>query len=859
MKDKYIYFFNEITRDNIDLVGGKGANLGELVGAGFPVPEGYCISVKAYKGIIGETCPQDDINKILDSVHWENFSDIEEKSFKIRELIIKESITGQLKDEIIGAYNQLGQADDPVGAAVAVRSSATAEDLPEASFAGQQETFLNIRGDQQVLESVKLCWASLWTARAMSYRHKRNYDQDKVYLSVIIQEMVKAEVAGVAFTMNPLNGKAEEILINSSYGLGEVVVSGLVTPDIFTLSKKPLDILGKQLGAKEKLLEMDQLGRTRLVDVTQEKREEYSLTDALVKKLGQLARKVEEHYRSPLDIEWALVNGKFLLLQARPITASGSGVTPEEGLIPDKLTKRQKFMLDDLIEHYPEAPTPLDYAVVILSYQALLDSASNLGFKISSAKEIVSLEREGRITLTPPGIRLTLNLFSAPVKLFKSAMNSSSVWQKEYLENIVPAITSLEALNMDEITKVDLSEQFEKIFSLAQRTCQIRFNNFMEANLLPLAGLSLVLKIFCSKNKRPHLTDLVTTGLNYKTAVIHQGLNRLAVDASADPRLKEAIMQAEKVSLNEIKAQLLQIPGGREFIDQLEEFLRIYGYRTEKMYQPFTGKAWLEDPEQLMVLIRAALQDPLLLDRKTNDIKRNKDHEEWLSSFKKKLKYPFSLLFNWSYESLRVNHMIREDTLFSLEMLFTAGRKIKKELGKRLAHAGYIEFPEDMVYLNREEIPRAISGQMEKVECRRLVGIRKKNYVLNQSLWKKTLLKLAEKNRGKDTVQGISGSPGLAEGPARVIMNVKDFGKLEKGDVLICPYTDPTWTPLFGMASAVVADTGGPLSHAAIVAREYSIPAVLGTKAATTFFEPGEIVIVDGSAGIVMRKNSRTR
>lgn len=533
------------------------------------MPEGYCISVKAYKGVIGETCLQDDINKILDSVHWENVSDIEEKSLKIRELIIKESITGQLKDEIIGAYNQLGQADDPVGAAVAVRSSATAEDLPEASFAGQQETFLNIRGDQQVLESVKLCWASLWTARAMSYRHKRNYDQDKVYLSVIIQKMVKAEVAGVAFTMNPLNGKAEEMLINSSYGLGEVVVSGLVTPDIFTLSKKTLDILGKQLGAKEKLLEMDQLGKTGLVDVTQEKREEYSLTDALVKKLGQLARKVEEHYRSPQDIEWVLADGKFLLLQARPVTASGSGVTPEEGLIPDKLTKRQKFMLDDLIEHYPEAPTPLDYAVVILSYQALLDSASNLGFKISSAKEIVSLEREGRITLTPPGIRLTLNLFSAPVKLFKSAMNSSSVWQKEYLENMVPAITSLEALDMAEVTKGELAEQLERIFGLAQRICQIRFNNFMEANLLPLAALSLVLKIFCPKNKSPHVTDLVTTGLDYKTAVIHQGLNRLAVAASADPRLKEAIMQAEKVSLNEIKAQLLQIPGGREFIDQL--------------------------------------------------------------------------------------------------------------------------------------------------------------------------------------------------------------------------------------------------------------------------------------------------
>ena len=221
----YVLFFDEVTKDSINLVGGKGANLGELVKAGFPVPNGYCISVDAYNSIVVESDIQEKINKIIATVDWDKPSDIEESSLQIRELIMNIPIPDEIKKEIVCAYYQLSKVEQPNGAAVAVRSSATAEDLPNASFAGQQETYLNIRGEHELLVHVKYCWASLWTARAMAYRHKQNYDHSKVYLSVVIQLMVEAEAAGVAFTANPLNGREDEILINSSYGLGEVVVA----------------------------------------------------------------------------------------------------------------------------------------------------------------------------------------------------------------------------------------------------------------------------------------------------------------------------------------------------------------------------------------------------------------------------------------------------------------------------------------------------------------------------------------------------------------------------------------------------------------------------------------------------------
>lgn len=851
MLKKYILSFAELAKDKIDLVGGKGANLGELVRANFPVPDGFCINVEAYKRLVINL--QEDINKILASIDWEKPTVIEEKSLQIRELIMKEEIPGEIAKEIIEGYSQIMGADQPGWALVAIRSSATAEDLPEASFAGQQETYLNIQGKKEVLEHVKGCWASLWTTRAMAYRHKQNYDHNMVFLSVVIQLMVEADIAGVAFSVNPLNGKEDEILITSAYGLGEVVVSGTVTPDTFILGKRTLAVLSKELGTKEKQLVGGSEGSTKLLDVPVERSQKFSLSDNQLKELGEIVCRVEEHYHCPQDIEWAFYNTKLYLLQSRPITTLNSCFNQEENLITGKLSKLQKFMMDDLLEHYPEAPTSLDYAVVLMSYQALLDWGTKLGLKGPKADEIISLSKEGVISLQPPKIRPSLKLLLLPLTLLRSKKSNSVQWQ-ENQRQISAAVNQI--MNEDLIKEASpyLVAQFNELFRLAEIACNLRFFYIMVANLLPMAVLSLVLNLFSPKNRRPALTDLLTVGLDYKTAVIDREINRLAVTANSVEQIKTVVMEKCPEEVDDLINKLSGFPEGQEFLSQWVTFLNINGYRTEKMYQPFVSQSWIEDPGRFLVILKAALKDPQLLERESKEIKRKKEHQTWMKNFLEKLKGPFKGLFERNYNSLRENHLIREDTLFALEMLFTAGRKIAQEFGQRLANQGFLQVPTDIVFLNKDEISRVLYHQLAREECLKLVSVRKKHYSINKTLWRNSLIKTSEHKHDGGVIKGLAGSPGLIEGPVRVINNVKDFDKLRKGEILVCPYTDPTWTPLFGLAAAVAADTGGPLSHAAIVAREYGIPAVLGTKVGTSFFKDGDTVVVNGSAGLVYKK-----
>ena len=293
-------------------------------------------------------------------------ADIEENSAIIRTFILNEKIDSQLESDIVNAYQQLG------GGYVAVRSSATAEDLPDASFAGQQETFLYVKGEKELSGYVKRCWASLWSARAMSYRNKKGFDHQKVFISVVIQKMVDATVSGIMFTSNPLTQNENELYITSAYGLGELVVSGQVTPDSFIIDKKNIDkknkhVTSKELGTKEKEHVIGTSDRTSLLQVTVERRKQYSLTEKQLLQLADLAVNVENHYQSPQDIEWAFADDQLYLLQSRPITT----LEKMEQVDLGKINQTQIKILDDLLEHYPEAPTPLDYTLVTMSYQAL--------------------------------------------------------------------------------------------------------------------------------------------------------------------------------------------------------------------------------------------------------------------------------------------------------------------------------------------------------------------------------------------------------------------------------------------------------------------------------------------------------
>jgi pyruvate, water dikinase len=303
--------FKEISKKNITIAGGKGASLGEMARAKFPVPPGFLIVAQAYEQFL--TSIKAKIAAILKDIDIEDTEKLDNVAKEIQELIIKQKFSDELKNEILAAYKNLGESF------VAVRSSATAEDLPTASFAGQQATFLNIRGDNNLIEAVQKCWASLFTARAIYYRQTKGFDHLETLIAVVVQEMVNADAAGVAFSVNPVNSNEQDIMIEASFGLGEAVVSGQVTPDLYIVHKDKLIIHEKTINEQEWGYYRDEkTGETVKKNVPNPKAQ--VIPDDQILRIAALAKKIEKHYCCAQDIEWAIENGKIYLLQARPIT-----------------------------------------------------------------------------------------------------------------------------------------------------------------------------------------------------------------------------------------------------------------------------------------------------------------------------------------------------------------------------------------------------------------------------------------------------------------------------------------------------------------------------------------------------------
>jgi len=329
---KYVEFFEELNKEDVAIAGGKGANLGELTQAGIPVPPGFVITAATYDKFIKDTGIFNEIMDILDAIDVNNTRELQEASVNIKEIILNSYMPDDIRTTIIEAYNALCGRIGKEDAFVAIRSSATAEDLPEASFAGQQDTFLNIKGSEDVLEYVQKCWASLFESRAIFYREEHNFDHSKVYIAVVVQEMVNAEKAGVMFTVHPSTGE-EKILIEGAWGLGEAVVSGTVTPDTYWVDKKTEKLLEKVISEKNIMFKKDPVaGKTIKVGVPEDLKNKQVLNDDEILALTKMGKRIHDHYGSPQDTEWAIEEGKVYMLQSRPVTTlnMGNGTETEE-------------------------------------------------------------------------------------------------------------------------------------------------------------------------------------------------------------------------------------------------------------------------------------------------------------------------------------------------------------------------------------------------------------------------------------------------------------------------------------------------------------------------------------------------
>ena len=358
MEYKFIKWFEELRKEDVPLVGGKGANLGEMTSAGIPVPPGFCVTAEAYKYFVENVKVEDGrtlqewIMDVISKTNVDDSKQLQENTAKIREKIISMEMPEEIASEIEQAYKKLSQRFNMEEIYVAVRSSATAEDLPEASFAGQQETYLDVLGVDDVKEKVKKCWASLWTARATFYRAKQGFDHSKVYLSAVVQKMVNSETSGVMFTANPVTNDRSEIMINAAWGLGEAVVSGAVSPDEYIVEKGTWKIKEKFVAKKEIMIVRNpETGRGTVKVSTAEFLgpeyvEKQVLTDEQIIEVAQIGARIEEHYGWPQDIEWAYDkdDGKLYIVQSRPVTTLKEEVKTEEA----EMTEEMKVLLKGL-------------------------------------------------------------------------------------------------------------------------------------------------------------------------------------------------------------------------------------------------------------------------------------------------------------------------------------------------------------------------------------------------------------------------------------------------------------------------------------------------------------------------------
>ncbi|MBI5515308.1 MAG: phosphoenolpyruvate synthase [Deltaproteobacteria bacterium] len=818
-----------VGRGDLGRVGGKGASLGQRLRDGFPLPDGFVVTAEAYRRFVAEAGLQDALEAQLsaDDVSRAEPQACERASAALRAAFLRAAIPPALADALREAWAGLG------GGPVAVRSSATAEDLPDASFAGQQETILGVRGEAALLAAVRACWSSLWTSRAIAYRVRQGFDHGEVSLAVVVQRMVEPEAAGVLFTTDPVTGR-DEMVLNAAYGLGEVVVSGWVTPDLWRLARADGKVLEHRLGSKERRVVSDPAGGTRAEEVPEALRAAPCLPPEALGALHALGLKVEAAEGVAQDIEFAWAEGRVVLLQSRPITTRPAP--------PRSLSARHRKVVDDILEHYPSAPMPLDEEPLHRGYDQLLAVGDDLGLAMPAASALLPMDENGVYRVAPADPRPSLGLVQAPFALVRAWRRDPSAWGARAGELGVD-LSALRAVEPSSLDDAALWEHAQRALDAGYRVARVRFAEVIVPGALWGQWLTALARLADEKVDPFEWLG----GLRYRTVDIEHGLQALADRCLGSPALRALYEGPAEVT----DARVAAAPDGEAYLQAVEAFLSAHGARTGMAYLPFSTRSWREDRAGLHravgAMVRAG-ETGAAARRTAAGLARFEAREE---AVRRGLPRVLRRTFARTLRAWRDAHVAREASLYAIEEAYGVARGAMAEVGRRLAARGALAAPGHVAFARMGEAREALLGDLAPAELRRRVGRRRSLREVASQAWR-AQRPVPERAQGAP-LTGTAGSPGVASGPARVILTVEDSSRLQPGDVLVCPYTDPTWTPLFSLASAVVSDTGGPLSHAAIVAREYGIPAVLGTEVGTRALKDGERVVVDGGAGEVRR------
>lgn len=877
-----------LDRTSLPLAGGKAANLGELIHAGFRVPAGFCITTTAYERVATHAGIDALLSVESSSVGLDSARQIG-LATALRTALAETPLPSEVTEAITSAYQTLSLGS---AIAVSVRSSATAEDLPGASFAGQQETFLNVTGIEAVLASVQRCFASLWTDRAIGYRASLGMDQKSVRLAVVVQRMVEAEVAGVLFTANPLTGKRREAVIDANPGLGEAVVSGATNPDHFVVRTTTGEIIERQLGEKQVVIQADASDGTLLVEASSSP-ERFCLSDEQVRILSALGAQVEALFGAPQDIEWAIdATGSVFLLQARPITT----LFPLPAGAPQTDEELRVYLAFGVQQGTYRPFTPLGRSslrllasgFLTLIGHALPDLLSGPSF-VTEAASRPFFEVTGALG-NPFGRRLLIE-----------AMREAEVH----------AATSFEQLVTD--PRLTLRPMPRLAFARALVLLMARTRlpwYLLQALLAPKAATRRVQREVLGERDRFHIDPDATATIHLAEAERHllsclhmafrvspimlAGMQsfamarRLLGDLAAESECQRVLggsptnpttqmnlalwglsqqIRADKQSLYQLRqrqarplAQEYQqgrLPAGLQ--EGMARFLEEYGHQSVSELDLGVLR-WSEDPTYVFELLTSYIEMQESTLAPDLQLRRASDAADAMIEQLSQRAKQVSWLRGWLVRFLLIRaHTLagfREMTRFVLGVRLAQVRAHLWPVGDGLARDGRLGEAADLFFLTFPEVHAALAGadQRARVSERRAIfdrelGRRHVPLVLLSDGTEPT--SVPKKGDLASALRGTPASPGRVTAPARVLLD-PEGKRLSPGEILIAPSTDPGWTPLFLKAAGLIMEVGGAMAHGAIVAREYGIPAVVGVTGATKQITTGSLLTLDGTEGTII-------
>ncbi|AKJ06115.1 pyruvate,water dikinase [Archangium gephyra] len=865
----YVLGFQDLDKTKRLVAGGKGANLGELRKIeGIRVPDGFCISTEAFKRILGEIPSIGDLLEQLSLLKAEDRDKIVGLSGEIRGAIEGRAIPEDILEDITRFLSRLGEED-----AYAIRSSATAEDLPTASFAGQQDTYLNVIGKKAILAHISKCWASLFTERAVIYRLQNGFDHRKVHLSVVVQKMVFPQAAGILFTADPVTSNRKVSSIDAGFGLGEALVSGLVNADIYKVRDGAL--IDKKVSTKKLAIQASSEGGTKERAIEPERQNRQALTDEQILQLASLGRKIEEHFGCPQDIEWCLVGDEFYVVQSRPITTLYP--IPEANVQDNHVymsVGHQQMMTDPMkplgISFFQAtAFRPMYKAGGRLfvdvtqnlaspaSREMLLDGMGKHDPLIKDALMTI-IERRDFIKSPPDDTKE-----QSPSKTNKGT--SSSEFQpriendpKIASELIEKNQASIDALKRNIQTKSG-SELLDFIQEDIQELKRILFDPRSAAVFMTAMDASAWLNENIEKwlGEKGVADTLSQSVPNNITSEMGLALLDVADVLRPYPEVLEYIQQAKD---DDFLDGLVKFKGGQEARDAIHTYLDKYGMRCAGEID-ITRPRWREKPTTLVPMILGNIRNlaPGAGSQKFEQGRQAalKKEQELLERLKQlpdgekkaeQTKQVISLVRNFiGYREYPKYGMVSRYSVYKQALLKEA---------ERLVRANVIQEKEDIYYLTFEELRDVV--RTHKLDYP-LISKRKDEHTSYEKLTPPRVItsdgeiiagRYKRDNLPAGAVVGLPVSSGVAEGRARVVLNVED-AVLEEGDILVTAFTDPSWTPSFVSIKGLVTEVGGLMTHGAVIAREYGLPAVVGVEDATRLIKDGQRIRIHGTEGYV--------